>query len=40
MLNQKKKNDTNELISKRETDSQTEKTNLWLPKGKEGWKQG
>ena len=28
------KNDTNELIYKTETDSQTEKTNLWLPKGK------
>ena len=26
--------DTNELIYKRETDSQTWKTNLWLPKGK------
>ena len=30
------KNHTNELIYKTETDSQTEKTNLWLPKGKEG----
>ena len=29
-----KKNDTNELIYKIETDSQTQKTNLWLPKGK------
>ena len=28
------KNDTNELIYKTETDIQTEKTNLWLPKGK------
>ena len=28
------KNDTNELIYKTETDSQTWKTNLWLPKGK------
>ena len=28
------KYDTNELIYKRETDSQTWKTNLWLPKGK------
>ena len=27
---------TNELIYKTETNSQTEKTNLWLPKGKEG----
>ena len=27
-------NDTNELIYKTETDSQTQKTNLWLPKGK------
>ena len=31
-----KKNDTNELINKTETDSQTQKTNLWLPKGKGG----
>ena len=29
-----KNNDTNELIYKRETDSQTQKTNLWLPNGK------
>ena len=28
------KNDTNELIYKTETDSQTQKINLWLPKGK------
>ena len=28
---------TNELIYKTETDSQTQKTNLWLPKGKGGW---
>ena len=27
------KNDTNELIYKTETDQQTSKTNLWLPKG-------
>ena len=27
-------NDTNELIYKIETDSQTLKTNIWLPKGK------
>ena len=32
MRNQK--DDTNELIYKRETDSQTQKTNLWIPKGK------
>ena len=30
----KKKKDTNERIYKTETDSQTSKTNLWLPKGK------
>ena len=30
-----KKNDTNEVIYKTEIDSQTQKTNLWLPKGKE-----
>ena len=30
------KYDTNELIYKTETDSQTQKTNLWLPKGKGG----
>ena len=28
-----KKNDTNQLTYKTETDSQTEKTNVWLPKG-------
>ena len=27
------KSDTNELIYKREIDSQRQKTNLWLPKG-------
>ena len=32
-----KKNDTNELIYKSETDSQ--KTNLWLPKGRAGIKE-
>ena len=31
---EKKKKDTNELISKTETDSQTQKTDLWLSKGK------
>ena len=31
-----KKIDTNELIYKTETDSQTQKTNLWLPKGEVG----
>ena len=31
-----KKNDTNELIYKIETDSKTSTTNLWLPKGKGG----
>ena len=30
------KYDTNELIYKTETDSQTQKTNLWLPKGQRG----
>ena len=30
------KSDTNELIYKTETDSQAQKTNLWLPKGKGG----
>ena len=35
----KLKNNTNESIYKTETDSQTQKTNLWLPKGKVwgGW---
>ena len=28
------KYDTNKLIYKTETDSQTQKANLWLPKGK------
>ena len=31
-----KKKDTNELIYKTETDLQTQKTNLQLPKGKGG----
>ena len=35
-----KKKDTNELISKTERDSQTQKTNLPLPKGKQGWGEG
>ena len=30
------KNNTNESIYKTEADSQTPKTNLWLPKGKGG----
>ena len=30
------KNDTNELIYKTEKDSQTQKTNLWLPRGRLG----
>ena len=34
-----KKKDTHEPISKIETDSQTLKTNLWLPKQK-GWREG
>ena len=34
------KNDTHELIYKTETDSQTSKTNLWLPKGTGGWGAG
>ena len=35
MWNQKK-SDTNELIYKTETNSQTQKTNLWLAKRKAG----
>ena len=31
-----KENGTNEIIYKTEADSQTQKTNLWLPKGKGG----
>ena len=34
------KYDTNELICETETDSQTERTDLWLPRGRElgeGW---
>ena len=31
------KNDANELIYKTETDSQTQQTNLWLPKEKGSW---
>ena len=30
------KKETNELIYKTEIDSSTQKTNLWLPKGKGG----
>ena len=33
------KSDTSELIYNTETDSQTSKTNLWLPKWKE-WEEG
>ena len=33
-ISKKKNNDTNELFYKTETDSQTQKTNLWSPKGK------
>ena len=33
----KNQKDTNDLICKTERDSQTYKTNLWLPKGKGGW---
>ena len=29
-----KRNDTNELINKTETDSRTSRMNLWLPRGK------
>ena len=36
MCNQKKKNDTNELIYETEIDSQMWKTDLWLPKRKSG----
>ena len=36
MWNLKKGKDTNELICRKETDSQTLKTNLWLPKGTGG----
>ena len=32
-----KKKDTNESIYKTETDSQTQKANLWSPKGKGSW---
>ena len=34
------KSDTNEFIYKTETDLQISKTNLWLPKGKLGWRVG
>ena len=39
MWNPKKK-DINELIYKTEIDSQTSKTNFWLPKGKGGVRDG
>ena len=35
-----KKNDTNELIYKTETDSKTSETNLWPPKGTDWGKDG
>ena len=35
-LKKKEKSDTNELIYKTEIDPQTQKTNLWLPKGGRG----
>ena len=35
-----KRNDTDELIYKTETDSQILKTKLWLPKGKSWWEEG
>ena len=34
-----KKNGTNEPIYKTEVESQMQKTNLWLPRGKEGTKE-
>ena len=36
LIREIQKTDTNELIYKTETDSQTYKTNLWFPKGKGG----
>ena len=36
MWKSKKKKDTNELIYKTESNSQTLKTTFWLPKGKRG----
>ena len=36
MWNLKEKNETNALIYKTEIDSQAWKTNVWLPKWKEG----
>ena len=36
----KLKHNTNEFIDEIETDSQTSKTNLWLPKGEEKYKLG
>ena len=35
-----KKNDTNELIYKTETDSLTSKTNLWSPRENRGGQEG
>ena len=31
------KNDTDELICKAEIDTQTQRTNLWIPRGQEKW---
>ena len=38
ILQNLKRNDTNELIYNKETDSQTQRMNLWLPGGKGGGK--
>ena len=35
-----KRNDTNELIYKTETDSQTWRMNLWLLEAEDGWGKG
>lgn len=36
----KRKKDTNELLSKMEKESHTQKTNVWLPKQKKGQEEG
>ena len=35
-IDSEKKSNTNELLPKTEIDPQTQKTKLWLPKGKDG----
>ena len=37
MWNLKKKTDIDNLIYKAETETETDRTNVWVPRGTEGW---